>query len=191
VILPRLFYEFFLIGLFAIGGGLATLPFLERLSDATGWFARSTLIDMIAVSEATPGPIGINMATYVGYVTAGVPGAVIATLGEILPSMIIVVALARFLSSFADNRYVAGAFKGIRPASMGMIAAAGFGVMKVALLDIPSFELSGVWSDLFQWKSLALFAAAAIALNIKGWKIHPVIAIAASAVIGVVFRFGQ
>ena len=86
----RLFWEFFKTGLFAVGGGMATLPFLYSMSDATGWFTHAQLADMIAVSESTPGPIGVNMATYVGFSTAGVPGAVVATLGLITPSVIII-----------------------------------------------------------------------------------------------------
>ncbi|MDR1599577.1 MAG: chromate transporter [Oscillospiraceae bacterium] len=189
MILLRLFYEFFMTGLFAVGGGLATLPFLERISEKTGWFTRQTLIDMIAVSEATPGPIGINMATYVGYVTAGIPGAVVASIAEALPSLAIVLIMARFLKAFASHPTVKAVFYGIRPASVGMIAAAGFGVLKVALLDIPAYEASRSALDLFQWKGLILAAVLAVVLNVKKWRIHPALAIAASAVIGIVFRF--
>ncbi|MDR1262445.1 MAG: chromate transporter [Oscillospiraceae bacterium] len=191
MILLRLFYEFFMTGLFAVGGGLATLPFLERISANTGWFTHQSLIDMIAISEATPGPIGINMATYVGYITAGIPGALVATLAEVLPSLIIVLILARFLKAFAAHPTVKAVFYGIRPASVGMIAAAGFSVLKISLLDLPAFGLTRSIADLFQWKSLILGAVLAVALNIKEWKIHPALAIAASAAIGVVFRFGR
>ena len=86
----QLFYEFFKIGLFAIGGGLATLPFLYNLSDKTAWFTHAQLADMIAVSESTPGAIGVNMATYVGYQTVGFFGGVIATIGLVFPSIIII-----------------------------------------------------------------------------------------------------
>ncbi len=92
----RLFYEFFKAGLFSIGGGLATLPFLYDISDTTGWFTHGQLADMLAISESTPGPIGINMATYVGFTTGGVPGAVIATVGIITPSIIVILLIARF-----------------------------------------------------------------------------------------------
>ncbi|GHU65588.1 chromate transporter [Clostridia bacterium] len=189
MILLRLFYEFFKTGLFAVGGGLATLPFLERMSDATGWFTRQNLIDMIAVSEATPGPIGINMATYVGYTTAGVPGAIVASIGEIIPSLIIVLLLARFLKAFAAHPTVKAVFYGIRPASVGMIAAAGFGVLEIALLNLPQFGLTHNVIDLFQWKNLLLGAVLAVVLNIKKLKLHPALAIAASAVVGIVFKF--
>lgn len=141
----QLFYEFFKIGLFAIGGGLATLPFLYNLSDKTAWFTHAQLADMIAVSESTPGAIGVNMATYVGYQTAGFFGGVIATIGLVLPSIIIILIIARILNKFKDNKYVQGAFLGLRPASLAMIAAAGISVAKVALFkDASSIAFNNI-----------------------------------------------
>ncbi|MBR0315786.1 MAG: chromate transporter, partial [Synergistaceae bacterium] len=119
----KLFWEFFQTGLFAVGGGMATLPFLYNISDRTGWFSHENLAEMIAVSESTPGPIGVNMATYSGYVTAGIPGAIISTSGLITPSIIIILLIAAFLKAFHDNKYVIGAFYGLRPASAAMITA--------------------------------------------------------------------
>jgi chromate transporter len=187
MIFVRLFIEFFQIGLFAIGGGLATLPFLEKLSLSTGWFSLTDLTNMIAISESTPGPIGINMATYVGFKTAGVAGAVTATLAEVLPSLIIVLIVAHFLQSFSQNRTVKSVFYGLRPASLGLIAAAGFSVLKIALLQVDLYRVSGHILDLFQWKSLLL--AAILYAVIKLWKPHPIITIVISAVVGGVFRF--
>ncbi len=183
----QLFYEFFKTGLFAIGGGLATLPFLEKISEATGWFTKAELTNMIAISESTPGPIGINMATYVGFTAAGVMGAVVATLAEVLPSFIIVLIVARFLRSFSENPTVKSVFYGLRPASVGLIAAAGYSVLKIALLNVELFSISGSILDLLQWKHLLL--AAAIYFVIKKWKPHPVVSIAISAVIGIIFQF--
>ena len=120
----KLFWEFFQTGLFAVGGGMATLPFLYNISDRTGWFSHENLAEMIAVSESTPGPIGVNMATYSGYVTAGIPGAIISTSGLITPSIIIILLIAAFLKAFHDNKYVLGAFYWLRPASAAMITAA-------------------------------------------------------------------
>ena len=133
----KLFYEFFKTGLFTIGGGMATIPFLYRMSDATGWFTYDDLANMIAVSESTPGPIGVNMATYVGYITGmqegsalhATLGAATATSGLITPSIIIILIVAIFLRSFRDNKYVNNAFYGLRPASMGLVAAAGLSVV--------------------------------------------------------------
>ncbi|MHC1787728.1 MAG: chromate transporter [Christensenellales bacterium] len=183
----RLFIEFFQIGLFAIGGGLATLPFLERLSQSTGWFSLADLTNMIAISESTPGPIGINMATYVGHTTAGILGATVATLAEVLPSIILVLIIARFLRRFSENRIVLAVFYGLRAASVGLIAAAGFSVLKVSLLNVALWETSGKILDLVQWKGILL--AGILWFVIKKWKPHPIVTIGASAVVGIVFRF--
>ncbi len=187
----QLFYEFFKAGLFAVGGGMATIPFLYAISASTGWFTHAQLADMIAISEATPGPLGVNMATYVGFITCGIPGAIVATVGLVAPSVIIILIIARVLQQFRHNPYVEQAFYGLRPASTGLIAAAGVTVVKVSLLDQDLFAATGVWTDLFHWDALAL---AAVILVLTNWvkptkKLHPILFIAAAAVVGVVFRF--
>ena len=149
----QLFYEFFKTGLFAVGGGLATLPFLYDMADRTGWFTRPQLADMLAVSESTPGPIGVNMATYVGFVTRGIPGAIISTLGLVTPSVIVILIIAAFLKAFRHNRYVEAAFYGLRPASTAMVAAAGLSVVAITLLNTGAAGLAIV-----NWKALALAA---------------------------------
>ena len=177
----QLFWEFFKTGLFAVGGGMATLPFLYDMADKTGWFTRAQLADMIAVSESTPGPIGVNMATYVGFLTKGVPGAVTATLGLVTPSIIVILIIAAFLQAFRDNKYVGGAFYGLRPASTALITAAGLVVVKETF----------VVSTGFFWQGLILAAVIVVLTNFvkqtKGW--HPIIFIGLSALAGVVFRF--
>lgn len=130
----QLFFEFFKVGLFSVGGGLATLPFLYELADTMQWFTRADVSNMIAIAESTPGAIGVNMATYAGYTTAGPLGGIIATVGLVAPSIIIILIIAKLLGQFADNQYVKSAFFGLRPASLAMIAAAGVGVCQVALL---------------------------------------------------------
>lgn len=134
MIYMQLFIEFFKVGLFSVGGGLATLPFLYDLADKMQWFSHADVSNMIAIAESTPGAIGINMATYAGYTTAGVLGGVIATLGLVTPSLIIIVIIARLLNQFKQNKHVKSAFFGLRPASLAMISAAGVGVCQVALL---------------------------------------------------------
>lgn len=192
-----LFYEFFKTGLFAVGGGMATIPFLYNMADKyPEWFSRNDVANMIAVGESTPGPIGVNMATYVGYVTGGnlgglpfaILGAVVATLGLITPSIIVILIIASFLKSFRDNKYVDSAFYGLRPASTGLITAAG---------------LSVVVSNLFFSEALAQGFSLAV-LNWKGWvlaivlwiltnkvkqtkKLHPILFILASAVVGILW----
>ena len=132
----QLFWEFFKTGLFAVGGGLATLPFLQDMADRTGWFTHAQLADMLAVSESTPGPIGVNMATYVGFTTGGIGGALVATIGLVTPSVIVILIVAAFLNAFRDSKWVSAAFYGLRPASTGHIAAAGFSVTIFLLASI-------------------------------------------------------
>ena len=187
----RLFWEFFKTGLFAVGGGLATLPFMYDISDKTGWFTHSMLADMVAVSESTPGPIGVNMATYVGFVTGGVPGAVIATVGLVTPSVIVILLIARVLKVFRENQYVDAGFYGLRPCSVGLIAAAGVLVIKLALFNTELYASTGAIADLFNVKALilaaVLLAATRCIKKLKG--LHPIVFILASAVIGIVFSF--
>lgn len=187
MILLRLYWEFFKTGLFAVGGGLATLPFLHDISVRTGWFTQSQLSDMIAVSESTPGPMGVNMATYVGYTTAGIPGSLCATLGLITPSIVIILIIAVSLKAFRHNKYVEAAFYGLRPASAGLIAASGLSVFVLALWqDSGASLLSHI-----NWKGAVLFA---VLLYLTRWcgktkKLHPIVFILASAVVGIVFGF--
>ncbi|MCD8192927.1 MAG: chromate transporter [Oscillospiraceae bacterium] len=187
----RLFYEFFKTGLFSVGGGLATLPFLQEMSARTGWFTSSELADMLAVSESTPGAIGINMATYVGWKTAGVPGGVIATLGLIAPSIVVILVIAYFLQSFHDNKYVTAAFYGIRPASTALIAAAGVSVLLIALVNTEQFALTGSLGDLISLKGAALFVILWLLTNVvkPTTRLHPIVFIAFSAAVGIVFSF--
>ncbi len=188
----RLFWEFFKTGLFAIGGGMATIPFLYDISDATGWFTHNDLANMIAVSESTPGPIGVNMATYVGFVSGmnngnvltAVLGAVTATVGLITPSVIVILIVAAVLKSFRDNKYVNSAFYGLRPASTGLIAAAGISVLFSNL-----FTGGQVAIAFFNWKGLILAIVLWVLSNLimKTKGLHPIVFIGISAVAGVVF----
>ncbi len=187
----RLFYEFFKTGLFAVGGGMATLPFLSDMAERTGWFTRSQLADMVAVSESTPGPIGVNMATYVGFSTSGIPGALIATLGLITPSVIVILIIARVLQTFRKNPYIDAAFYGLRPCSVGLIAAAGVLVVKLALFRPERYAASGAMMDLFNFKAIVLAAVLLVLTRfVKATKgLHPIVFILGSAVAGVLFSF--
>ena len=186
----QLFFEFFKAGLFAVGGGMATLPFLYDMSDKMGWFTYADLANMVAIYESTPGPIGINMATYVGYTLRGVPGAVTATVGLITPSIIIILIIAKFLQAFKDSPLVDAAFYGLRPASTGLIAAAGLSVLALVLVNPGVSEGAGIL-ELINIKSILLIAVlyyfTAVCKKTKG--LHPVCFIAASAVVGIVFQF--
>ncbi len=191
MILLKLFWEFFKTGLFAVGGGMATLPFLYSMSTSTGWFSHAQLADMVAVSESTPGPIGVNMATYVGFITAGIPGAVVATLGLIAPSIIIILLISRVLEAFRRNKYVDAAFYGLRPCSVGLIAAAGVLVVKLALFDTELYKQTGALPDLFKFKCIVLAALLLVLTRLVKpiQKLHPVWLILASAAVGVLFSF--
>lgn len=197
----KLFWEFFKTGLFAVGGGMATLPFLQDIGQSTGWYSYTDLMNMLAVSESTPGPIGINMATYVGFTVSGVPGAVVATLGEVTPAIIVISIVMALLKSFRNNRYVDQAFYGLRPASTGLIGAAcvtvilevltsvqlvkpqaGEGIVNgFALGEGPLLDLGGV-------------LLAAVLLVLTNWvkptkKLHPIVFIGISAAVGILFHF--
>ena len=198
----RLYWEFFKTGLFAIGGGMATLPFLKDIGATTGWFSQTDLMNMLAVSESTPGPVGINMATYVGYTVGGVPGAIVATIGEVTPSIIVILIVAAMLAKFRDSQYVANALYGLRPASTGLIGAACVAVVLEVLTYVTvqtpagsmvnSFSLAE-GSGLLNWPGLLL---AAVLLVLTNWvkptkKLHPIVFIGISAVVGVVFQFSR
>lgn len=193
----KLFWEFFKTGLFAVGGGMATLPFLKDIGESTGWYSYGDLMNMLAVSESTPGPIGINMATYVGFTVGGVPGAVIATLGEVTPSIIVILIVAVMLKKFRENRYVDMAFYGLRPASTGLIGAACVTVILQVLLNAGFSGGAGMvvrsfsWDGTVNWMALPL---AAVLLALTNWVkptkgLHPIVFIGISAVVGIVFRF--
>ena len=188
----RLFWEFFKVGLFSVGGGLATLPFLYSLGAKTGWFSTADVANMLAVSESTPGPIGVNMATYAGFDCAGVLGGVVATLGLVTPSVIVIVLIAMALQAFRTNKYVDAAFYTLRPASTGLIAAAGWSVFALVLVNLDAYRASYQLADLLQWKNLILFAVIWVLTNLVKplKKLHPVVFLAIAAVVGIVFRLG-
>lgn len=189
----QLFWEFFKTGLFAIGGGMATVPFLQAISAKTGWYTSGQLADMIAVSESTPGPLGVNMATYVGYIVngeGGILGAIVATLGLITPSVIIILIVAYFLKKFRESKLVDSVLYGLRPASVALISAAGVNIVLFALLRVDSiYEIAKVQ---LSWKSVALAALILVLTRYvpKLKKVHPVWFIGLSAVIGIVLQMG-
>lgn len=199
MILCKLFWEFCKTGLFAIGGGMATVPFLREIADKTGWFTAGQLADMIAVSESTPGPLGVNMATYVGYTVGstqlgspwmGIVGAVTATLGLIFPSIVIVLCISFFLKRFRTSTLVDAALYGLRPASVALISAAGVEIVLFAILRVDSIYQIGAAQ--LSWKSVALAAGVYAGTNLipKLKKLHPIWFILLSAVVGVLLKMG-
>ena len=194
MIFLELYFRFFFVGLFAIGGGLATVPFLQSMGEATGWFNQSDIADMIAISESTPGPIGVNMATYVGYqsgeafgVAGGIFGGIIATLGLITPSIIVIVIVARMLQKFKDSKYVEYAFYGLRAASIGLVASACLGVAKIAFWNTEIMAESGSVFAAVDYKSIILSAVIFFCVT-KFKKLHPIALILFSAVVGILLK---
>jgi len=183
IVYLQLFYEFFITGLFMFGGGLAAIPFLQQMGEKTGWFTTIELMDMIAVSEATPGPIGVNMATYAGFTVAGIPGGIIATVGLITPSIIITLIIARLLVRFKESTLVESALYGLRPASLGLISAAGITVFCLVIFGIELRNMS--LSDLLLLDARALIFAAVLIIVTNKFKAHPIFYLAASAIIGI------
>ena len=182
-----IFLEFFKIGLFAVGGGLATLPFLYELADKYPWFTYDMIADMIAISESTPGPIGVNMATYTGFQSSGVLGGVFTTMGIVTPSVIIIILISRFMERFRTARTVENAFSALRPAVTGMIAAAGYGVIYGALLNPQALGAGFAIQSLFKFKEIILFAVILFLTN--KFHRHPLLYIGLAAAAGIIFRF--
>ncbi|MBP3638200.1 MAG: chromate transporter [Clostridia bacterium] len=176
--------EFFKTGLFAVGGGLATLPFLTQMQEKYGWFTAEELGNMIAVGESTPGPIGVNMATYVGFSSFGILGGVLATLSLVLPSLIIILFIAKAMNAYQNNPLVQNMFSFMRPAVAGLIAAAGFSVMKIALLHQADTFLASI-----NWIALILYAVLVALMYCKPLKkLHPIVFIAIGAVAGILLK---
>lgn len=183
----QLFWEFFKTGLFSIGGGLATLPFLREMSDHYGWFTQAELADMLAVSESTPGPIGVNMATYVGITATGgnILGGILATFALVLPSVIVILIVVRILDRFHENRYVQSSLKVIRPVSVGLVTAAVIAVLQTALLTGKNVPGSAWWMPV--WPALGLF----VVLGLARWKLqkmHPIVFILVGAAAGILLK---
>ena len=172
--------EFFKTGLFAVGGGLATIPFLQEMAGRYGWFDTATLSTMIAVSESTPGPMGVNMATYVGYTTHGPAGAVAATLSLVAPSVIVILMIANMLDRFKQSRIVQNVFVGIRPFVVGLILAACFDIFLTTLFVPGAKTLVGMIS----WSHIALFGVGLFCY--RKFRIHPILIIVAGGVLGAV-----
>lgn len=199
MIFLQLFWEFCKTGLFAIGGGMATVPFLRDIAARTGWFTAGQLADMIAVSESTPGPLGVNMATYVGYTVGssqlggpgmGIAGAVIATLGLIFPSIVIVLLVAAFLQRFRTSTLVDAVLYGLRPASAALVSAAGVEIVLFAILRVDSIYHLADAS--LSWKAVLLAAAVYAGTNLlpRLKKLHPIWFILFSAMAGILLKMG-
>ena len=187
MVLLRLFFEFCRVGLFSVGGGLATIPFLTDLGERTGWFGPGDLANMIAISESTPGPMGVNMATYVGFHTAGVLGGAIATLGLIFPSVAIILIIAGFLQKFRQSKAVDAVFYGLRAASVALISAALLQVAKIALL-VPGHPAESL-SYLLNFNAIILTVVIFVLVKFSPLKkLHPICFIGLAALVGIILQ---
>jgi chromate transporter len=189
VSLIELFFIFFYVGLFTIGGGLVAITLMEETIVSRGLISPEQFYNMVAISESTPGPIGVNMATYIGYNLHGISGAIITSIGEILPSLICILIIAKFLKSFQQKPIVQSVFSVLRPATTGLIFVAAVQIFLIALVNVPSDfsvfkEVSG-WTNLFNWKSLYFYVIAVFVLF--KIKVHPILLLAAGAVFGILF----
>lgn len=182
-----LFLEFFKVGLFTIGGGLASLPFLYELAEKYTWINNSMIADMIAISQSTPGPIGINMATYAGFKAGGIFGGMVATFAIVLPSFIIIVIVANFLNKFKNSKLVDSAFKGLRPAVTGLIAVAWFEIIKISIINVSKFlQTNNLFDVVINFKALIIFLV--IFFLTKKFDKHPIVFIGIGALVGIVFK---
>lgn len=166
----QLFSAFFTIGLFAFGGGYAVLSFLQQEVERRGWMTTERFVDLVAVSQSTPGPIAINMATFVGYQIGGVPGSLVATLAVSLPGMILMILFALFIFHFYERPVTQAVFQGLRPAVVGLVAAAAWQIGRVAVVSWSAVVITGV-----------------CILLIAKWRVSPVILVIGSAVAGILF----
>ena len=181
----RMMWEFFKTGIFAVGGGMATIPFLQEMGEKYGYFKNEELLDMIAVSESTPGAIGINMATYAGIKAYGPLGGVLATLSLVAGPIIIVLMIARAIKAFRDSKIVKDAFETLRPATAGLILGAMSSVLILTLFDMESYRLSGEILQIIRPIPILLFGIFLFIL-FKFKKISPVWIIFSGAVLGIV-----
>ena len=180
---------FFYIGLFTIGGGVVALTLMQQTIVARGLITQEQFYNMVAISESTPGPLGTNMATYIGYNLFGIPGGIIATLAEVLPSVIIILIIAQFLKKFNENQIVKGTLKFLRPVTTGLILVPAVQIFIFTLVNKPEnynelLTLAG-WKNLFNWPSLAAYSVFAFLLF--KFKLHPIILILLGALFGIIF----
>ena len=171
MLLLELFFEFFKIGLFAVGGGPATLPYLIDLAEKKPWYTIEQLTNMIAISESTPGPIGVNMATYAGFHCEGILGAITATFGLVLPSFIIMIFIAKLMNKYSCNMRLKYFLDGVRPAVLALILCAALPIAKLTLIN-----------------EINVFLFLALLAGMRIWKKSPIFYIGLMAVIGIIFK---
>ncbi|MCL1815901.1 MAG: chromate transporter [Treponema sp.] len=181
-----LYIEFFRIGIFSVGGGLATLPFLYSMASRYDWLKSEDIGNFLAIAQSSPGAIGVNTSAQVGYLAGGFPGGILAALGLVSPAIVVIVAAAKILSTFKENTVVQAVFEGLRPAAAGLISAAGFGVIVLSLYSKDGFLQTGVWYGGIRWKEMILFAV--IFLLVWKFKKHPILYITLAGMTGFILK---
>ena len=182
-----LIVTFVKIGLFSVGGGLATLPFLFEVADhsqagGSGWLTKEMIGNMLAVAQSLPGAIGVNLSAYTGFRYNWISGAYVAAVSLIAPSVIVILIVARMLKAFRENAVVTSLFGGLRPAAAGLLSAAGFGAIALSLWN----SAAPVWYAYIRWKETLIFVV--FFFLIYKFKKHPVIYVIAAGVVGVVLK---
>lgn len=178
--------EFIIIGCLAIGGGMVAIPFIQNIASNTGWITEKQIIEMIAISEITPGPILVNMATYIGYIVAGVIGGILTTMALILPQIIIVFFIYKIFNKFKENKNVSIAFKGIRPVSLALTAGGVLAVLQSTFLKLSNYIDIRSILQIFNWKCILL--GIAIIIVMRKVKIHPIFYFIIGGIIGTIFK---
>ena len=179
MILLELFWVFFLIGAFTFGGGYAMIAMIQQQVVSRGWMGMEEIIDFVAIAESTPGPIAVNMATFVGTRMGGLPGAACATLGVVLPSFVVILIVARCYQAFRRSKWVQGVMSGLKPAVVGLIAGAAVTV-GAAIFAPNGGNASWVW-----WVLLAVM----LWVSMKWKKLHPIVIICICALAGILAGF--
>lgn len=181
-----LFIEFVQIGLFAVGGGMATVPFLLNLADKYDWYTVAEFADMVAVSQSTPGPLGINMATYGGYNAAGFIGSLVATFGLVLPALVIIMIIAGFMDNFSEHKIVKAVFLGIRPIVAALVL---YAVWELCVLSL--FEVNSLGNMIPNLTSIFICFCFFAVMQVKKFKkIHPIVWIFLGGIVGIVLQLG-
>lgn len=188
MILLKLFWSFFQVGLFSIGGGYAAMPFIqEQVVEVNGWLTMNEFVDVVTISQMTPGPIALNAATFVGMKVAGLLGAVIATLGSVAPSCIIVLILAYLYYKYREIWAIKGALGGLRPAVVALIASAGLSILLMALFGAQAQSWFKIQISQMDVTAAVLFAAGLFAL--RKWKPNPIYVMLGAGAIGLVVYY--
>lgn len=178
--------EFIIIGCLAIGGGMVGVPFIQNIASNTGWITETQIIDMIAISEITPGPLLVNMATYVGYIVAGVAGGFFVTMALILPQIIIVFFIYKIFNKFKDNKNVSLILKGIRPVSLALTAGSVLSILKTTFFKLNKYTNISSILQIFNWKCILL--GIALITVMRKVKVHPIFYFIISGIIGVFLK---